>query len=430
MAPPTLQDFVSGPWKTACYGRCKPSTCRRMDSVLRTQLLPSFGAAPLDRIARPALQEWFDRYSRVAPAGANRALDVLRQILSHAVACGVLIRNPTRGMKHNPRPARTRFLSQHEITRLHEALDDHRGRGSGRQQVEIIRLLLLTGCRKGEITSLRWSQIDGDTLHLTDSKTGPRTVFLNAHAQAILSRQPRTESTHVFPSLTDSSRCRSSELSVWRKVRREAGIGDVRLHDLRHTFASYAVMQCVPLPVVSRLLGHRQARMTLRYAHVSDRETEAAAERIGAAIAALLADPGPPISESSSLDRCPKNHTSLHDDPGTIASVERHVPCYSRGTNITHVGSEASCQDEDRHGVFPRSAPGVRRVLSDLEAAARPEDLDLPGYGLQALADEREGRWSVRVSARQRLVFGFVEGTAVEPNLIDHHEEASDDGDA
>ena len=293
MAAPTLWSFVAGAWKTACYDRCKPSTQRRTDSALRKQLLPTFGAQPLDRIRRAAVHLWFDQYSRAAPGGANRTLDVLRQILNHAIACGHLATNPTRGVTRNRRPKLTRFLSRAEVNRLHAALCAHRGRGSGRQQADIIRLLLLTGCRKGELVNLRWSEVDRDALHLSDSKTGPRTVCLNAQARAILARQPRTGSAHVFPSLADSSQTRSTELSLWRKVRRQAGIEDTRLHDLRHTFASHAVMQSVPLPVVSRLLGHAGTRMTLRYTHVSDRETEAAAERIGIAIATMLGEPAP-----------------------------------------------------------------------------------------------------------------------------------------
>ena len=294
MTPPTFRRFVEGAWKTTCYDRCKPSTRQRMDSALRTQLLPTFGARRLDRIPRETVHAWFDRYSRTAPAGANRTLDVLRQIFNHAVACGLVATNPTRGVRRNRRPKLTRFLSRAEVDRLHAALDAHRGRGSGEQQAEIIRLLLLTGCRKGEIVRLRWSEVGEASLQLTDSKTGPRTVVLNAQARAVLARQPRTGSEYVFPWSTDPSRSRSDELSLWRKVRHEAGIEDVRLHDLRHTFASHAVMQSVPLPVVSRLLGHSQARMTLRYAHVSDWETEAAAERIGRAIAALLSEPTHP----------------------------------------------------------------------------------------------------------------------------------------
>ena len=293
VAAPTFRRFVAGPWKAACYDRCKPSTRRRMDSALQMQLLPTFGARPLDRIRRAAVHLWFDCYSRTAPGGANRTLDVLRQILNHAIACGHLATNPTRSVTRNPRRKLTRFLSRAEIDHLHAALDVHQGRGSGQQQAEIIRLLLLTGCRKGELVCLRWLEVDGDELHLTDSKTGPRTVFLNAQAQAILARRPRTGHAYVFPSSVDSSQPRSTELSLWRKVRQQAGIEDVRLHDLRHTFASHAVMRDVPLPVVSRLLGHTRARMTLRYAHVSDRETEAAAERIGISIATILSEAAP-----------------------------------------------------------------------------------------------------------------------------------------
>ena len=96
------------------------------------------------------------------------------------------------------------------------------------------------------------------------------------------------DSPFVFPSPRDPERACSPNLPLWYLVRRQAGIEDVRLHDLRHTFASHAVLRGIPLPVVSRLLGHRRPSMTLRYAHVGDRETEAAAERIGAAIARAI----------------------------------------------------------------------------------------------------------------------------------------------
>ena len=156
------------------------------------------------------------------------------------------------------------------------------------QQADIIRLLLLTGCRRGDVLTLRWQDVDGDTLNLADAKAGPRRVFLNVQARTILERQPRSGCPYVFPSPMHPERPVSPKLPLWYRVRREAGIDDVRLHDLRHTFASHAVLQGVPLPVVSRLLGHKHPSMTLRYAHVGDRETEAAAERIGASIADAL----------------------------------------------------------------------------------------------------------------------------------------------
>ena len=92
----------------------------------------------------------------------------------------------------------------------------------------------------------------------------------------------------VFPSILDPLRSRGREVSLWFRVRREAGIQDVRLHDLRHTVASQAAMNGVSLPVVARLLGHSNVRMTMRYAHVGDREIEAAAERVGQAVAHLM----------------------------------------------------------------------------------------------------------------------------------------------
>ena len=311
MVVPTFAEFVAGGWQADCYACCKPSTQRRVDGLLRTQLLPQFGPTVLDEIQPDQIHTWFDLYSRTAPGGANRALDVLRQILNHAVALGYLPRNPTAPVRPNPRPRPTRFLSRLEIDRLYAALRSHHDRGSGRQQCDIIRLLLLTGCRKGELVTLRWSEVDDDVLHLTDSKTGPRAVFLNAPARAILMRQARV-GPYVFPAPNNPRAPRSSELSVWRKVRRSADLDGVRLHDLRHTFASHAVMSGVPLPVVARLLGHAHVRMTLRYAHVSDREIESAAERVGAAIALQL----------RAVDEVPTRHGNSSASHATAAAAK------------------------------------------------------------------------------------------------------------
>ncbi len=287
-AVPTFEDFVGGPaW--ACFERYKPRPRRAVILILDTHLLPAFGSLPLDRIARAGVTRWFDEYSRTAPAAANHALNVFSRVMNHAVDCGHVRANPARGVKRNHRPRLTRFLSREEVNRLHRALDRCAGgRPSRALQADIIRLLLLTGCRKSEIMTLRWQDVEGDTINLVDAKTGPRRVLLNASARAIIERQPRSGSTYVFPSPLHPERPLSHDLTLWRSLRREAGIEDVRIHDLRHTFASHAVLRGVPLPVVSRLLGHKRPSMTLRYAHVGDRETEAAAERIGVAIARTL----------------------------------------------------------------------------------------------------------------------------------------------
>ena len=284
---PLFRDFVAGAWKEAHFNGYKPSTKRSIRYQLAGQLLPAFGVKALDRITEAAIRRWFDRYSRTAPGNANHVLGSLRQILNFAVACGHIERNPAAGIAFNRRPKLTRFLSREEVARLHAALDRCVNGASGRQQADIVRLLLLTGCRKGEIMGLRWSEVHNGMLALADTKTGPRKVPLNSQAKAVLDRQPRCGSPFIFPSPLDPARPRT-DLTLWYRVRREAGIEDVRLHDLRHTMASHAVMNGVPVPVVSRLLGHSNVRMTLRYAHLADRDIEAAAERVGQAMSRAM----------------------------------------------------------------------------------------------------------------------------------------------
>jgi len=287
---PLFRDFVAGRWKADCFERCKPSTQRGFRSLLKCQLLPAFGSRRLDRITRSMALGWFEAASRTAPGTANHALSLLRQTLNHAVACGHIGTNPVRGIRRNPGRKMTRFLSREEISRLHRVLDRYAGGSpSQAQQADLVRLLLLTGCRRNEIVRLRREEVRDDRLELTDSKTGPRTVLLNAPARDILQRRlQQGNSPWVFPSARDPSRPRYRSLPLWYQIRREACIEDVRLHDLRHTVASQAAMSGVPLPVVARMLGHANARMTMRYAHVGDSEIEAAAERVGQAIGTML----------------------------------------------------------------------------------------------------------------------------------------------
>ena len=287
---PRFRSFVAGPWTDTHFTKYKPTTRKGVRSALSTQLLPTFGSTPLNRITRAQVLEWFDAYSRTAPGNANHRLQILRQILNFAVACGHITANPARAIAPNRRSPLTRFLSREEVRRLHRALDRHAPRSaSTRQQADIIRLLLLTGCRRNEILALRWAEVHPGALALADSKTGPRKVPLGAKARRILEEQPRGQSPFVFPSPRDAARPRTADFALWSTVRREAGIEDVCLHTLRHTVASHAVMNGVPVTVVSRLLGHTDAKMTLRYAHLADRDIGAAAERVGTAMARVMA---------------------------------------------------------------------------------------------------------------------------------------------
>ncbi|MDE0210628.1 MAG: site-specific integrase, partial [Boseongicola sp.] len=256
---PRFRDYVAGLWMDGHCHRWKPSTRRSVESLLRSRLLPVFGDLPLDRIASADVDAWFERCTVAAPGNANRALALLRQVMNHAVTGGLIATNPARRTKMNPRPRLTRFLSAEEIVRLHDALDrcvDERPAWD--RQADIVRLLLFTGCRKSEIKNLQWSEVDGDTLRLSDSKTGPRTVHLSVDARAVIDRQRGGNGPFVFPSPVNPGRPYGETLALWYRVRERAGLSDVRLHDLRHSYASQAVMKGIPLPIMARLLGHRQ----------------------------------------------------------------------------------------------------------------------------------------------------------------------------
>lgn len=286
-AVPLFREFVAEVWLPARgYDTRWRRHCERM---VQRQLLPAFGALRLDHLKRPGVERWFDELSRKTPGAANMALGLLRRILAAALAAGHVQHNPAQDIRMNPGRKMTRFLSAEEIARLHRTLDRLvEERPSRQPQADIVRLLLLTGCRKSEILRLRWSEVDGDRIRLADAKTGPRTVWLSEAAQALIARQPRTGSAYVFSSPGNRARPLSHNLGLWPRARREAGLEDVRLHDLRHTVASQAVARGVPLPTVARMLGHTQPVMTLRYAHVGDREVEQAAERVGTIIAAAM----------------------------------------------------------------------------------------------------------------------------------------------
>ncbi|XDZ65496.1 tyrosine-type recombinase/integrase [Alphaproteobacteria bacterium LSUCC0684] len=285
---PLFKDFAWQVWWATCEPHHKPGTKARHRQALLRHLIPAFGDMRLDAITRPHILNWFDRYSRRYPGSANRVMDVLKAILNHAVRTGVLARNPARGITPNPKRKMTRFLSDDERSRLLNALD--RVRPKEQVQADLVRMLLFTGCRKGEILNLRWDEVHGSILTLSDSKTGPRTIWLGDETMAVLERQRRRKmgqgevSDFVFPHPHDVNRGMGSIDMFWRSLRQRIGLVDVRLHDLRHTFASQAMRQGIALPVISKLLEHSSLAMTMRYTHLGNADIEAAAERIGAQI--------------------------------------------------------------------------------------------------------------------------------------------------
>ena len=190
--------------------------------------------------------------------------------------------NPCRGIRRYRRKGRERFLTDDELRRLSATLSAHAERWP--QQVAVIRLLLLTGCRKSEILTLRWSDYREGHLFLRDSKTGPRTVWLSQPARKVLDGIQRT-GRWVFPASCKSKPRNTSWLHLcWTRTRAEAGLRDVRLHDLRHTYASLALRQGETVLAIARLLGHRSPATTLKYTHPADAMVKDAAETVGAVL--------------------------------------------------------------------------------------------------------------------------------------------------
>ena len=247
---------------------------------LQNQLLPYFAGRQIADIERQDVRNWFASLG-ATPAAANRSMPVLSTIMREAERMGLRPRdsNPCRGIRRYHRSGRERFLTDPEIRRLSERLRAHEGRRP--LQVAGIRLLLLTGCRKGEILSLRWSDYRDGHLFLRDSKTGPRTVWLSQPARDILDRLKR-KGRWVFPAPRKRGSRRNAWLDrFWREIRAEADLSDVRLHDLRHTHASLALRQGETVLAIARLLGHGSAETTLKYAHPADPMVRQAIEVLG-----------------------------------------------------------------------------------------------------------------------------------------------------
>ena len=257
----------------------KPRTLEVNLGYFRNQILPWFMGRAIGDITRPDVQRWFASL-HATPEAADRSAPVLSVILRQAEVYGYRPEgsNPCTGIKRYRRRNRERFLSHDEIRRLSHALDDKREKCP--LLAAIIRMLLLTGCRKSEILTLQWPDYREDKLYLRDSKTGPRTVWLSSPARRILDELPR-RGRWMFPSPRGEGHLSKGTLGhFWYAIRREAGIEDVRLHDLRHSYASIALAHGETVLTIGRLLGHSDSATTLKYTHLADAWVHEAAEAL------------------------------------------------------------------------------------------------------------------------------------------------------
>ena len=261
----------------------KPQTLYVNRNYLRRQILPRFGGAQIADITRADVQRWFAS-CRATPVAADRSMPVLSVILTEAEHMGYRPEgsNPCRGIRRYRRKGRERFLSDTEIRRLAATLSVHEGERP--LEVAAVRLLLLTGCRKSEVLTLRWSDYREGHLFLRDGKTGPRTVWLSRAARNVLDRIDRT-GAWVFPARrADGPASPMWPRHFWQRVRTEADLCDVRLHDLRHAHATFALRQGESVLAIGRLLGHASPHTTLKYTHLADAMVREAAETVGAVL--------------------------------------------------------------------------------------------------------------------------------------------------
>lgn len=230
------------------------------------------------------------------PVAANRVLALLSKMFAKAADWGYVdpaSLNPCRGIQKYKEEGRERYLTPDEFLKVGQALDTLEAGGLYPQaSIDALRLILFTGCRRGEVLSLRWDYVDleGGHIDLPDSKTGRKRVYLNKLALDLLNGIPRDATGWVFPGAPGEIEGNHlQELKrPWAKACKLAGIEDFHIHDARHSFASVAVALGMPLHTVGKLLGHRQSRTTQKYAHLMDDPLRAANQAIGESIEDLM----------------------------------------------------------------------------------------------------------------------------------------------
>jgi len=288
----TVSDLAERFDKEHISVRLKASTAKEYRGNLRRFILPALGRLAVPEITRADVAK-FHHDLRHIPYQANRCLEVVSKMFVLAEMWGLRPdgSNPRKHIRKYPEEKRERFLSAAELRRIGEVLREMES-----ERVELssailaARLLILTGCRLGEIMTLKWDYIDFDApaLRLPDSKTGKKIVHLGAPAVEYLRDAQRIDNNPWVITGTLLGRPLSDLQPFWQRVRARAGVKDVRIHDLRHTFASTAVASGQGLPMIGKLLGHTQVQTTARYAHLAADPVRNAADIVATSLREAL----------------------------------------------------------------------------------------------------------------------------------------------
>lgn len=284
-AIPTLKEFVRERYMP--HVKSYKRSWSTDETVLRLHILSALGAEVVDQIRNEQIAELLRRMRErgYASGTTNRVLILMRYIYNLGRKWRVpgMAQNPTLGISTAPDVQRDRFLTPEETQRLIAAIESDENRTAA----QAIMLLLLTGGRRNEITQAKWEYVNWErrTLLVPLSKSGkPRAIALNAQALELLRAIPRdSDNPYIFPSPVNG-RPSASLFFPWDRIRKRAGLTDMRLHDLRHSYASFLVNQGISLYVVQGLLGHAHSRTTQRYAHLAHETLLDAAERISVVV--------------------------------------------------------------------------------------------------------------------------------------------------
>ena len=270
----------------------RPSSIAQDRRLIEKRIKPPLGTRKVREVSTEDIED-LHRSLKPIPYEANRTLALLSKMFSLAERWRLrpTMSNPCRHVRRFKEKARERYLSSTELARLSETLSAMEAEGEiSTAAAAGIRLLLFSGCRVGEIRSLRWEDVDLETacLRLKNTKTGEKVVYIPAPALEVLSSIPRhAPNPYVLVSGKTAGPLRDLN-TPWDRLRKRASLEGVRLHDLRHTFASFGAGAGLSLPMIGKMLGHSQPVTTARYAHLADNPLRQAVETVGSTIAAAM----------------------------------------------------------------------------------------------------------------------------------------------
>jgi integrase len=334
-AAPTLSELIEQYMREEVRPTRKPGTVALYELYFRRHVEPALGTRRAREITRAEIARLHRSVGAKAPVTANRVVMLLSGLYSWAGRAGEVPEDchPTRGIKRYREEGKERYLSREELARLGDALREaetvglpydvdesnpnakHAPKIANRRVVispyvtAAIRLLLFTGCRVGEILKLRWQDVDLERgmLFLPDSKTGKKPVILSAPAKLLLAGLPRA-GRYVVPG-NNPDQPRHDLKRPWAAISKRAGIDGVRRHDLRHSFAATGAGSGLGLPIIGKLLGHRNVETTARYAHVDADPQKIAADRIAIQLAEAMGEM--PESKASVFELGSRSWTRL-----------------------------------------------------------------------------------------------------------------------